>query len=91
MKPVSPIIPGLEEEEIVIAKDQEEYKPLPALKVADGYILTRWEFTEKDIENIQKTNSLYLYMLVGDGPVTPILLQTEHPIPAEQELIDQRK
>lgn len=90
MKPVSPVIDGLQEQEILIAKDQPEYGTLPALKADEGYILSRWEVTDEDLANITKTRSVYLYLDVGEGPVPPMSLETAHPIKSEQELIDNR-
>jgi len=90
MEAVSPVIIGLENEEIKVAEHQEEYRTLPMLRTEDGYGICRFEVSDKDLINIQKTRSIYLYMMIGDKPVTPILLQTEHPIAEEQEIIDAR-
>jgi hypothetical protein len=91
MDPVSPVIEGLQNEEITIAKNQPGYNPLVVLPSEEGYYISRWEVTDKDLENIKKTRSIYLYQLHCDKPLTPVSLQTEHPIPAEQEIIDARK
>lgn len=40
MEPVSPVIPGQEQPEVVYAKDQPQYRPLPSVKNAQGDVLT---------------------------------------------------
>ena len=35
MRPVSPVIPGYQDKEVIFAKDQPEYLPLPALRLDD--------------------------------------------------------
>jgi hypothetical protein len=89
MKAVSPVIEGLESEEIEVAKHQPEYQVLPMLRGEDGYSICRFYVDDKDLENIKKTRSIWIYMLVGSGPVTPISVESNHPIPAEQRLIDE--
>lgn len=50
MKPVSPVIPGLESYEILLAKDQPQYQPLPTLVVEgdERRMISRWEFTGEE-------------------------------------------
>lgn len=91
MEAVSPVIEGLQAEEIKVAEHQPEYKTLPMLRGEDGYNICRFHVSDQDLENIKKTRSVYAFMLVGDRPVTPIILQTEHPIPSEQAIIDERQ
>jgi len=91
MEAISPVIEGFEQEEIKVAEHQPQYKTLPMLRGDDGYMICRFIVSDKDLENIKKTRSIYVYMLVGDGPVTPINVQSEHPIPSEQVIIDERQ
>jgi hypothetical protein len=55
-KPVSPIVPGLKLPEVVYAKDQPQYEPLPVFKQDDGIVLSRWKLTWReagpDFENV---------------------------------------
>ena len=48
MEPVSPVMPGSADIEIVLGKDQLEYLPLPAVYLSTPTLpmLTRWRFTE---------------------------------------------
>lgn len=43
MQPASPVIKGYDE--VVYAKDQPEYLPLPAIRQSDGCIVTRWQMS----------------------------------------------
>jgi hypothetical protein len=89
MNPVSPVIDGLEDEEVRIAEHQDEYGTLVVLPIPEGYYISRWEVTDKDLENILKTRSIYLYQYHCNKPLTPVNIQTEHPIPSEQALIEE--
>lgn len=91
MEAISPVIEGLEHEEIRVAEHQPEYRTLPMLRGEDGYGICKFHVSDKDLVNITKTRSIYVYMLVGDGSVIPIILQTEHPLKSEQDIIDARQ
>jgi hypothetical protein len=66
---------------VVIAKDQPEYIPLPALVYTDGKVLTEWRFTEEEREAITRGENLRLWVWVFPtvcahcGEVTPGKLQ----------------
>lgn len=68
MKPID-----FEGANVVYAKDQPEYLPLPAKKEPDGKVTTCWELTDEEIEVILKTKKLYIQMLTFNNPLTPIL------------------
>jgi hypothetical protein len=80
MKPVSPVVPGLELREVVLAKDQPEYIPLPAAPVDDGHrIVTRWKLSLAERLRILFTGNLWLSVLTLGKPFPPVLLETENP------------
>ena len=81
MKPKSPVLPDYEgwNDEINVAENQQEYNTLPVLHCGDGVIVSRWELDDKDLAEINKSRSVYVYMHTFGKPVTPILLQTERP------------
>jgi len=79
MKPVSPIIPGADLPEVVYAKDQPEYQPLPAWKSEDGTVLTRWRLTWRERLRLLFTGDLYVFLSTFNKPLQPILIQTERP------------
>lgn len=86
MKPVSPVIPGREDGEIGVAKDQPEYRTLPSLPVDENTFLTRWELTPKERQRIQAGGSLYLYISHFGNPIQPLLLTTEIDFLQPQEM-----
>ena len=57
----------------VFGKDQPEYKPLPALALPDGTIITCWQLTDEEVEEVVKTKQLYLKQLTFNQPLQPIL------------------
>lgn len=53
MKPVE--FPGVN---VVFAKDQPEYMPLPAMKIPNdpqGLIITKWQLSPEELERIKET------------------------------------
>jgi hypothetical protein len=87
MKPVSPVIPGLEKYEVEIAKDQDEYGTLPALPMNGGeYILTSWKLTWRDRFFALVTGDIYLSIWTFGRSVQPVLLEAGYPENACREL-----
>lgn len=75
MNPVEPKLhPG--GQLIVFAKDQPPYQPLPASVDAVGSVVTEWEFSAAELEQIMNGGRLRLYILftgVNNGiPMSPI-------------------
>jgi hypothetical protein len=70
-KPVSPVIEGMGEFEVIYAKDQPPYLPLPVLKVHDGKILCRWELDAEDRKKIWDGADVYITVLPCGGPLQP--------------------
>jgi hypothetical protein len=79
MSPVSPVIPETNLEEVVYAKDQPEYQPLPSIRAADGTILTRWSLTEEEKQQVLSQGYVYLLVMTFNQPLQPLLLTTELP------------
>lgn len=71
MKPIE-----FPEQNVVYAKNQPEYLPLPAYKTEDGDVITCWEFSEQEIKEIQKTGKLWIAVKTFDNPLQPIFLTT---------------
>lgn len=65
------------EQNVVFAKDQPEYNPLPALKQEDGTIISCWQFTDEEIEKLKETRCLYLAVATFGHPLQPVLLSVE--------------
>ena len=78
MQPVSPVFPGRDVEEIVFAKDQPEYIPLPAVS-RDGIIHTRWRLTLRERIRVLFRGTIYHSHMTFNRPPFPIKLSTEEP------------
>lgn len=68
---------SFEEQNVIFAKDQPEYLPLPALKFDNGDIVTCWSFSDEEIEKIKETKTLYLSVKTFNKPLQPISLTVE--------------
>lgn len=92
MNAVALQIPGHEHEEIVIARDQPEYIPLPALSividlggVAVPGILTRWRPTDEERAALANGADIWLETMTFGDPLQPIRLSVECPITTEAQ------
>lgn len=68
---------------VVFAKDQPEYKPLPAFrdpKDPNGEVTTCWELSENDLKKINETGKIYLSMWTFNNPLQPVRLTVENPL-----------
>lgn len=81
MKPASPVIPGADLPEIAYGAGQQQYDPLPAVRL-DGperEIVTRWELTDEDRAAIAAGGSVYLHIYTFGLALQPVRLSTELP------------
>jgi type II secretory pathway component PulM len=78
-RPVSPVIPGLERDEVICAKDQPEYGQLPSLQYADGTVLTRWRLTWRERLLVLLRGDVYLSVLTFNRGLQPVLIEIERP------------
>jgi hypothetical protein len=69
-----PVVDGLENFEIVYAKNQPEYIPLRTLrsKGIQKRVISRWTLTDKQRKAIAEGADLYLTMLTFGAPLQPI-------------------
>lgn len=67
MKPIE-----FKEQNVIFAKDQPEYIPLPAHKLPDGTIVTVWELTDVEIETLRRTKKLHLNVMTFNQPLQPL-------------------
>lgn len=72
MKPVD-----FPEANVVFAKDQKEYLPLPAHKDADGVVNSCWEFTDAEIETILLERKIFISQSTFNQLLQPIRPHTE--------------
>lgn len=68
MKPIS-----FKGQNVVFGEGQKEYLPLPALRLADGQVITCWEFTEEEILEIIESRCIYINQLTFNQPLQPLL------------------
>ena len=85
MKPISPVLPhdkfGIKE--YVYAKDQKQYRPLPAALVeyegGERGIISRWQLTFGERLRILFFGDLWLSLLTFGHPPQPQLLYVKEP------------
>lgn len=58
---------------VVFGEDQDQYQPLPALKLPDGQVITCWEFTDEEVEQIVQNRCMYINQLTFNKFLQPIL------------------
>lgn len=81
MDAVSPVIMGHEAQEIVLAKDQEQYTPLPILRfnLPSGPCVSRWRLTAEELAAIMNGADIVLTQLIGQGtPEKPVYFHPVH-------------
>ena len=73
---------NFEESNVVYAKDQEPYLPLPAWQKKDdnGTVVCCWKATWPERIRIFLTGRLYLSMLTFNKPLTPNRIYAENPV-----------
>lgn len=69
MKPIE-----FKEQNIVFAKDQPEYQPLPAFKndSPSGEVISCWQLSFKERVKILFTGKLWVSLLSFSKPLTPV-------------------
>lgn len=60
---------------VVIAKDQPQYRPLPALLFTDGKIMTEWQLTEEERERILRGENIRLWIWTHGRPLQPVAIE----------------
>ena len=81
MMPMSPVLLHNEYNlpEVVFAKNQPEYLPLPAIVTQDGYVTTRWNLTFLERLRILFTGNFYLQILTHGKPLQPLAPSVNEP------------
>lgn len=75
MKPIQ-----FESVNVVFAKDQKEYLPLPAHRDEEGVVTTCWNFNWKERLKILFSGKMFLQMLSFNRPLTPVKPSVENPL-----------
>lgn len=77
--PITPNLTGYPE--IIFAKNQPEYLPLPAVRVdtETGEIVTRWRLSWRERWRLFCGGDLYLHVLTFGHPLQPLKLSAGRP------------
>lgn len=93
MRPVSPVLPGSAEIEIVLGKDQPQYLPLPAVCLGSETrpMITRFRLDDTERAKIAAGADIVLQQLTFGAPFQPINLQIcgEHEFPDFLEVLSE--
>lgn len=78
MEPQSPVIKGFDE--VVFAKDQPQYRPLPAIVCKDGTVITRWRLSIRERIKVLFSGSMYFAQLTFGDNLQPQLPSVDKPL-----------
>jgi hypothetical protein len=81
MQAVSPVMRGSESIEVVLAKDQPQYAPLPIvwLNTPSQAMVSRWRLTDEERAAIADGADIVLQQLTFRNPFQPVNLQVVMP------------
>jgi hypothetical protein len=82
VNPVALQIPGREQEEFVIAKNQPQYIPLPAtvINTHEGVaVVTRWRPTAEELHQLFEGADVWITHLTFGGKLQPLKVGTTCP------------
>jgi hypothetical protein len=77
MKPISPVLEGYQQHEVVFAKTQKEYMPLPAL-VLEGDerpVVSRWKLDDDERTRIARGADILLTQWIFTDKYHPIQME----------------
>lgn len=70
------------------AKDQEEYKQLPAHRTTEGEVTSCWRLTGWERLKVLIFGVVYLRQLTFNNPLQPVLIMTESNIEVKEITIE---
>lgn len=85
MKPVSPVFPGTNFEEIKVAEHQPEYQTLPVVSTGGDYIVSRWKLDEIERKQVEATGEFYICLVTFGGNPPDTRFQVDDPIAPKSE------
>lgn len=76
MKPISPVIPGLEQFEVNVGGDQPEYIGVPTLigPLPQAIFTSRWQLTDDERKQIADGADIYFSQLTFGRGMSPVQL-----------------
>jgi len=85
MEPVSPVIAEeFQNREVIFAKDQPQYRPLPVHRTPDGVLLSRWKLSDAERQAVAEGADIWLYVWTFNQPLQPLRIEVAE---AEHDLI----
>ena len=76
MTPVTPVLAeDFQPKEIVYAKDQPQYTPIPVLRNSQGVVLSRWELSDREREAIANGADIFMSNCTFNQPLQPVRLE----------------
>lgn len=68
--------------DVVVAKDQPPYKPLPVQWVGGdmGVMLMCWEMSEEELAEVIRTRRIWITSLTFSQPIQPLCVSTDRPV-----------
>jgi hypothetical protein len=85
MKPVSPVDLGYPFKEVIFAKYQSQYIPLPAVEEQDGTVHTRWHLSFIERIRVLLDGDIYLSLKTFYQPLQPVRLSTKSILQSRRE------
>ncbi|MFA5377608.1 MAG: hypothetical protein WC455_17795 [Dehalococcoidia bacterium] len=73
MKPIN-----FREANVVFAKDQPEYIPLPAHRTSDGTVTTCWRASLCERLRFLMQGRMFLQVMTFNAPIQPLFMTTEN-------------
>ena len=68
------------ERNVIIAKDQPQFRPIPAHVARDGVVTCCWKLTEDELERVLVTGCIWHQIHSCGQPLQPQLLSAAKPI-----------
>lgn len=90
MEPMSPVIPGSKQPEVVYAKDDPRYIPLPAHRSEDGLVITRWKLSMAERFQVFIGGSIWLSIMTFNRNLQPVKMESKCPVVegSDKDVID---
>jgi hypothetical protein len=91
LDPKSPVVNGLEAHEIIFARNQPEFRKLPAIvsKQKDGAVLTRWRLAPEDRAALAAGADVFVEVLTMGNALQPLRVAVGEDDPTELARIRQ--
>lgn len=64
---------------VTYAENQPEYQPLPCVRLPSGDIATKWELTQAERDEIDRTGCFYLVVSTHNSPLQPLMPMADEP------------